>query len=155
DFFGDGKLSLYVAGQLFQNVTTDPANTHFVEASVGLPHGGTPPLYMFEEGAKFLDWNNDGFLDLVTILPGSGPRLFVNNGLNQFSENTAAFTSTGPCQDNWFAAVVNGINVYDLDNDGNEDVVLSQGSTTIPMRFYRATGQGAARKYVFACVDGV
>ena len=71
DFEGDGDLDLYVGSHFFFN----NGNLTFTDrrAALGLPE-------LFDEGAKFLDWNNDGHLDLVLHHPNSGPHLFAYDG---------------------------------------------------------------------------
>ncbi len=100
-----------------------------------------------DEGAKFIDWDNRGHLSLLLFRwnwgPAHGPRLFEFNG-SQFTERfyalnsatetcksppahqTALFWSSRPLASGSLAA---GINAYDLDNDGLDDVVVSGDST--------------------------
>jgi hypothetical protein len=113
------------------------------------------PMF-FDEGAKFLDLNHDGYLDLV--LQDSnifGPVLFEFNAqTKKFTwKQTAVQPGTGrtvPIMntgapnyasiDQWYAGDLGtpylfgnsyGVNAYDLDNDGNEEI-LTCGPTAGP-----------------------
>jgi hypothetical protein len=131
DINEDGYVDLYVGGHLFIN-NGDLTFTD-VSASKGLrnPDGA----YLFDDGAKFLDWNNDGYLDLVTIDidPATGPRLFQFNGTSWNRGTFIEMTSLLPS-----GLVYNsiyGLNVYDLDNDGGEDIVMMGGLNFQPRIF--------------------
>jgi hypothetical protein len=109
DFDGDGWIDLYVSGHFFFN-NGDLTFTDRREA-LGLPE-------LFDEGLKFVDWNNDGRLDLILHDPAPGPRLFEFDG-SRFVERTVFSPQT------YFASY--GLNVHDLDNDGFEDLITSGG----------------------------
>jgi hypothetical protein len=107
-----------------------------------------------DEGAKFVDWDNSGHLALLLYRwnwgPAHGPRLFEFNG-SQFTERfyalssvtptcqsppsqqTALFWSSRPLQTGSLSA---GINGYDLDNDGLDDVVVSGANSSGSAVFY-------------------
>jgi len=163
DFNMDGLIDLYVGGHLFINQGVDENGTpHFKDmaAAWGLtqaelrapppwdPLDVIPDNYLvMDEGAKFIDWNNDGHLHLLLFRwnwgPAHGPRLFEFNG-SQFIERkfalsdktatclhppahrTALFWSSRPLVTVAHAA---GINAYDLDSDGLEDVLVSGDSS--------------------------
>jgi hypothetical protein len=110
DFDGDGWIDLYVSGHFFFN----NGNLTFTDrrAALGLPE-------VFDEGVKFLDWNNDGRLDLVIQDPNTGPRLFEFDG-SRFVERTVFSPQT-------YSGSF-GANVYDLDNDGREDLITNGGA---------------------------
>jgi len=110
DFDNDGWIDLYVAGHLLMN----NRNLTFTDrrAALGLPE-------LFDEGIKFLDWNNDGYLDLVIHNPVAGPRLFEFDG-TIFREKKVFPTQS------YNASY--GINIYDLNNDGREDIVTAGGN---------------------------
>lgn len=158
DFNMDGLIDLYAGGHLFINQGVDANGIpHFKDMA---PQWGltqtllraSPPWatdlipsnkLVTDEGIKFLDWNNDGHLDLLVFRwnwgPAHGARLFEFNG-SQFVERvyalsqptptcptppspqTAFFWSSRPYTTGSLAA---GINAYDLSNDGLEDVVVS------------------------------
>ncbi|MDR7420171.1 MAG: VCBS repeat-containing protein [Armatimonadota bacterium] len=109
DFNLDGWIDLFVGSHFFIN----NGNLTFTDrrADYGLP-------LQFEEGLKFLDWNNDGYLDLVLHDPWGGPILYSFNG------STFARTNVLPPLGylNSF-----GVNIADLNNDGREDIVCAGG----------------------------
>ena len=163
DFNMDGLIDLYVGGHLFINQGVDANGVpHFQDmaSAWGLtqtvlrappswdPDDRIPDSWLVtDEGAKFLDWNNDGHLDLLLFRwnwgPAHGARLFEFNG-SQFVERIYALdTKTATCQRPatrpaaFFrssrppatSSGAAGINAYDLDNDGLEDVLTSGDST--------------------------
>jgi hypothetical protein len=132
DINEDGYVDLYAGGHLFIN----NGNLTFtdVSASKGLrnPNGS----YLCDEGAKFLDWNNDGKLDLVLMdagCPTTGPRLFQFNGTSWTTGTFTEMTSLLPSGLTYNANY--GLNVYDLDNDGGEDIVIVGGANLQPRIF--------------------
>ncbi|MPY67626.1 VCBS repeat-containing protein [Deinococcus sp. SDU3-2] len=138
DFNFDGWIDLYVSGRIFLN--TGGAKFKERSAEYRLP-------YLFEEGAKFLDWNNDGHFDLIQMHPENGPRLLEFNG-KVFRDITA---STLPRERYEHA---NGMNIYDMNGDGREDllvmgglnnqsgVLLNQGGRFVRSDFLRGLGNG-------------
>jgi hypothetical protein len=165
DFNMDGLIDLYVSGHLFINQGVDAQGVpHFKDmaAAWGLtqmvlrapPPWAPYPSYAIpgyvlvtDEGAKFLDWNNDGLLDLLLLRwdwgSAHGARLFEFTG-TQFVERRHALTyPTATCKQPAVGQVpffwsprpttvtgrASGINAYDLDNEGLEDVLVS-GDTT-------------------------
>ena len=115
DYDDDGWIDLYVGGRLFHN----NGNGTFadVTSAVGLP--GT-----FDEGAKFIDWNNDGHLDLVLHHPATGPTLWESNGTH--------FTRRDVLPHYLFANAY-GLNIADVNGDGREDLVLAGGDAGTPV----------------------
>jgi hypothetical protein len=115
DYDGDGWIDFYVAGRLFHNnhnrTFTD------VTSAVGLPGD-------FDEGIKFIDWNNDGKLDLIIHHPISGPALWEFDG-TRFTKRDVM-----PQYFNWN---MNGLNVADLNGDGREDVIFASGALLGPV----------------------
>lgn len=109
DLNNDGWIDLYVGSHMFINQRD---GTFLDQREVmGLP------LY-FDEGAKFLDWNGDGNLDLLLLHPTLGPALFEYNG------ETFSQVSAFPSHTYWQSY---GMTIADFDGDGNEDVVLAGG----------------------------
>lgn len=120
DINNDGWIDFYVGSHFFINngvsgcTGAAPCSPTFTDqrAALGLP-------LMFDEGLKFLDWNNDGFIDLVLHHPTTGPALYQYDGTSFAQANIIpSFTYK-----NSF-----GMNIYDLNNDGKEDIFLSGGS---------------------------
>jgi hypothetical protein len=171
DFNMDGLIDLYVGGHLFINEGVDANGVpHFKDMAPawGLTQAvlrGAPPwdpndilpgnYLVTDEGVKFLDWNNDGHLDLLVYRfnwgPAHGPRLFEFDG-SQFIERVYAMsTKTATCQNPpeqptaffWSSqplitdSSAAGINAYDIDNDGLEDVLVSgDGTGSVIFRNY-------------------
>jgi hypothetical protein len=105
DWNGDGALDLYAASHLFLN----DGNAHFtdIRAAVGLP-------VAFDEGAQFVDFDNDGDLDLY-LRTASGPTLFRND--NGTFTNVSASLGLGFVDWAW------GDRWVDIDGDGDMDLV--------------------------------
>lgn len=110
DINGDGLLDIYAASHVYINngdmTFTDRRQEY------GLP-------LLFDEGAKFFDWNNDGYVDLVLHHPNNGPTMFQFDGYS--------FTRI----DNLFASryynEAYGLNAEDVDGDGFLDVIVGGG----------------------------
>jgi hypothetical protein len=121
DFNNDGWIDFYVGGHLFMNNRCSGESCYPTfsdqRAALGLP-------LLFDEGVKFLDWNNDGLIDIVIHHPTTGPILYQFNG--RIFERSDAIPSLPPgtYKDSY------GMNIYDLNNDGQEDIFLSGGSST-------------------------
>jgi hypothetical protein len=122
DFNNDGLIDLYGGSHLFINTGIRNGIPYFVDraAALGLP-------MLFDEGAKFIDAYNDGFLDLVLLSPSNGPSLYRFSG-SVFVQQPAAFPAE--TYHNAF-----GMNAYDLDNDGLDDVMITGGSDCDPKIF--------------------
>jgi len=163
DFNMDGLIDLYVGGHLFINQGVDANGVpHFKDmaSAWGLiqtvlrapppwnPDDRIPDSWLVtDEGAKFLDWNNDGHLDLLLFRwnwgPAHGPRLFEFTGSQFIERRYAVDTKTATCRHPatrpaaFFrssrplttSSPAAGINAYDLDNDGLEDVLTSGDSS--------------------------
>jgi hypothetical protein len=143
DFNDDGFIDLYVGGHLFLNL----GNHTFRDASAALKLAS--PTGLFDEGAKFSDWNSDGKLDLIVNSPTLGPQLFQFDGTT-FSE--VSYTPTGaPLFSSGFPFYANvpflnsyGMNVADVNNDGREDV-FTAGGTLCDNVVFLNTGIGFER----------
>ena len=109
DYDGDGWIDFYVAGRLFRN----NGNLTFTDVTdaVGLP--GT-----FDEGIKFIDWNNDGKLDLIIHHPDFGPALWEFDG-TKFTHRDV--------MPQYLNSDIYGFNVADFNGDGREDVIVAGG----------------------------
>jgi len=164
DFDMDGLIDLYVGGHLFINLGVDDQGVpHFQDmaAAWGLTpavlrspppwapdpsHAIPATVLVTDEGAIFLDWNNDGRLDLLLYRwdwgSAHGARLFEFTGTQFIERAQAVTTPTATCKQPGVGGVPffsspqptgsvggAGISVYDLDNDGLEDVLVSGDST--------------------------
>ncbi|PYT21546.1 MAG: RNA-binding protein, partial [Acidobacteria bacterium] len=98
-----------------------------VAAQAGLvdwfPNGGTDSKkYIIEttgSGAAFIDYNNDGRLDIFLLSgPGGSNRLYRNEGNGHFTDVTE---ETGLASDGWSQGVCAG----DFDNDGFTDLLVT------------------------------
>jgi hypothetical protein len=172
DVDNNGLIDLYAGGHLFMNQYIDASGIpHFQECDCGLP---TPPVPQFvgaddraDEGFKFLDWNNDGLLDLVIQNWGGplppygppappGPTLYQNTGtaskpfftpqaLTTDGTGHPFFSTGAPDYAELLYQSSYGVNAYDMDNDGLEDIIVSasgNGDPFYPTRFFRNTGKG-------------
>ncbi|SRR5579884_506231 len=107
-----------------------------VSAGVRFTHsnGATGKFYYVEEtgaGCAFLDYDNDGFLDIVLVQSGEMPRtpgkdspanhcaLYHNNGDGTFTDVTAG---SGLDRDLGYGQ---GVAVGDYDNDGYDDLYIT------------------------------
>src|SRR6266567_3270639 len=140
DFDNDGWIDIYVMGRLFMNRSSafpPSARPKFQSTAYGLP----TPRGIFDEGAKFLDWRNLGKLDLVVLAANqdlnSPPvdrnfqvKLYEFNGKNFVRRLTG--TDGGPLFRTkagdavpQYTCDTDGINVADLNNDGQEDIIVA------------------------------
>lgn len=121
DFNNDGWIDFYVGGHFFINnrCTGESCHPTFTDqrAALGLP-------LLFDEGVKFLDWNNDGLIDIVIHHPFTGPMLYQFNGRMFASSDAIPSLPSGTYRNSY------GMNIYDLNNDGKEDIFLSGGDST-------------------------
>jgi len=122
DWNGDGALDLFCAHHLFVNDGT--ARFEDVRAQVGLPAA-------FDEGAQFVDYDDDGDLDLSLRLAG-GPALFRNDG-GTFADASAAL-GIGPLGWLW------GDRWADVEQDGDLDLVFFDPAG--PARLLLSNGDG-------------
>lgn len=112
DFDNDGDLDLIVkeastpSVRLYRNNST-PGN--LVLANTGY----TFPSNIEIDG--FLDFNNDGFLDVMTHLSGGAASVYLSNGGTSFTATALSFGSS-----------INTIDWADYDKDGDLDFLVNQ-----------------------------
>ena len=138
DIDGDGDLDLFAASHFYVNQGVVDGIPRFVDrrAEWGLP-------VRFDEGLKFLDYDNDGRLDLLLHHPSEGPQLWRGTG--------SGYTLT-PLP----VAVYDrsyGANAADMNGDGFEDLILSPGATT-RTRVLLNTGTGTFVENPPTSLDG-
>lgn len=145
DFDRDGWIDFYAAGHFFMNngCAGSPCSPTFTDkrALFGLPD-------VFDEGIKFLDWNNDGYMDLIIHYPGTtavdgtpGTALYqFNSQTNVFSRAYPYVIPTYSYQNSY------GVNAFDLNSDGREDIIIAGGTlnNTVVLLNYGTTFQLAA-----------
>ena len=140
DYDGDGRVDVFVSGMLFRNRGALDFERVF-------PARGVQPA--FDEGAAIIDWNHDGYPDLVTVTPWDGVvHLFAwRGGARDASGRVVAGgwqEVTDPAIVGAFAAngsaATYGLAVVDLDNDGHQDIVLGGTATNRRMRVFMSNG---------------
>jgi hypothetical protein len=127
DFNGDGKNDLAVAafgwhttGQItiVENATTNPSRPEFTNHVIDPRPGGIHVIPA--------DLNHDGKMDFVTLLAQEHETVlaYINKGTGDFSfERKVIYAAPHP---NWGSS---GIQLVDLDGDGDLDVLLTHGDT--------------------------
>ncbi|MFO0784615.1 MAG: FG-GAP-like repeat-containing protein [Phycisphaerales bacterium] len=136
DIDGDGDLDLIgvnagtsSAELLLRN---DGTGTTWTNISANI----SPNPSVDDNDSRFLDFDNDGDLDLIMGSLGTSERLYVNNGSGVFTQNTTLFP-----------AISNStldIRVADFNNDGRLDVITAQGeSGAFQNRIYIASASNA------------
>ncbi len=127
DFNGDGKNDLAVAafgwhktGQvtIVENRTTNPSQPVFTSHVVDPRPGGIHVIPA--------DLNGDGKMDFVTLLAQEHETVlaYINKGTSDFSfERKVIYAAPHP---NWGSS---GIQLVDLDKDGDLDVLMTHGDT--------------------------
>ena len=132
DFNLDGWIDFYVSGHLFINNGNRTFTDH--REDFGLPE-------RFDEGVKFIDWNNDGDLDLILHDPSSGPMLYDWNGQTFTPSNAVSSHS-------YFQSY--GLNTYDINNDGYEDIFPASGKSCKTPILLNNKGKYFAELYIDA-----
>jgi hypothetical protein len=124
DYDDDGNVDLFVGGMLFRNLGAADFDRVW-------PSRGTTPA--FDEGAKFLDWNNDGYPDLVTLDPYWGLRLYswtggardsndkiTDGALTQVTESAIVRAFADGAVPGMY-----GMTTGDVNGDGYEDIIVN------------------------------
>ena len=131
DYDGDGDIDLYVgsfdpATASYKNYLFNNDNGRFkdIARAAGINHSG------FEAGAKFTDYDNDGFLDLY-VLKKDGSLLYRNADQGVFSDQSAESKIDGD-------GAAKGL-FFDMDHDGDLDLFQARSGLN---RVYRNNGDG-------------
>ena len=122
DYDGDGRLDLFVGGapngeaSLWHN-EGGGRFARDVRASAALRAARGAPA------ALFVDYDNDGWIDLLTGAAGTG------GGLHLFRNDSARFVDRTPAlPDSARARGASALAALDMDDDGDEDVALVDGA---------------------------
>lgn len=152
DFNNDGKPDLFVGNKGGGNrLFINEGNFHFKDVSRQSGVGDT----MYSYGAVYGDFNNDGLLDLLVV--GLGDiRIYQNLYID--SSGVPHFQNIFP-QCALPQAYVNGYNTgaatFDLNNDGNLDVVVGQfNGRSFLLRNNFSNVYRANRRFIEAKVEG-
>jgi hypothetical protein len=127
DFNGDGKNDLAVAAfgwrktghiTIVENTTTNPSRPEFKNHTIEPKPGGIHIIPV--------DLNHDGKMDFVTLLAQETESIFayINKGTGDFTfEQKLIYAAPHP---NWGSS---GIQLVDLDKDGDLDVLFTHGDS--------------------------
>jgi hypothetical protein len=144
DIENDGDLDLIVTnlqepptgpGGIGNHLFVNQGNGTFVEEFLDR----FPGEFYYCTAAQWADINNDGFLDLAVSCAQAGSAIYFNDGLGHFpAEDRVWFDDSG----NGY----NGVQVFDHDLDGWNDVLWISRSASEPSQFFSgvptATGIG-------------
>lgn len=139
DYDNDGHLDLVVTAgnpgtQYHTVIYHNDGGGSFSPITDG-PIGDFAPTIGFH-GPSWLDYDNDGHLDLFIAGHESRNRLFRNNGDGTFTRILdSALATSGPASEAsaWF----------DYDNDDRLDLLVGNGEAGNPTLLYRGVGAGA------------
>ncbi len=131
DFDNDGDVDIFSPHDQTQGdgarnwYLLNDGSGSFVDAAAaaGLDLNPAGAVYV-PRGGQAIDFNEDGYVDLL-----SGSRLMLNNGNGTFTDGSAAAQVP--------AIGDNGLRLFDVDLDGDFDLVHHTGSDT---RLFRNTG---------------
>ncbi len=116
DYDNDGYLDLFVAGHtnlLYHN----NGNGTFTKITTGAIV--TDPILVESIGCTWVDYDNDGYLDLFVVSIGDKNALYHNNGNSTFTKiNSGSLVNDG---------AINSVDAAwaDYDNDGFMDVIIA------------------------------
>lgn len=155
DYDNDGNLDVFITGSA---KTTSTANRSELWRNNGDNTFTKVETAVFQtmsnSSASWIDYDNDGFLDIfltgstASNRAGASSRLYKNNGDGTFTEHTQPVVTTAA--DKRFPGIWNNATKpaaewADFNNDGFIDVVLSggtQASTTPIAKLYKNNGNG-------------
>ena len=127
-------------GVMFRDVTS-PAGIRFKHTSAA-----TGQKYLVEtmgSGCAFLDYNNDGYLDIYLVngapLPGFTSRQRISNALYRNNKDGTFTDVTASAHVDGGGIYGMGVAVGDYDNDGNEDIYVTGFGRSI---LYHNNGDG-------------
>lgn len=149
DIDGDGDLDIISVG-------TDVFNSPRTVLSKNLGSGifitiGTAPLEPVTAGSVSLgDIDGDGDLDLfvsgINASSQASPRMYINDGIGNFSQNSVLIEGLVGCKSIFF----------DVDNDGDLDLLISGSASTVPRTIlYKNNGLGSFTEYVSTGLPGL
>ena len=104
---------------------TDVSNS----SGVLVDHDGNPlDVFEMSSGAAWLDFNNDGNLDLYVTMRMQANRLYRNNGNGTFTDVASALGAADPSGDG------GGVSIADFNNDGWQDIYLANADEDVLLK---------------------
>ncbi len=130
DFDGDGDIDLFVGSRSVPGIYgIDPKHLLLVNDGNGVFSDGTE-RYAYDlrkagmvTDAKWVDIDQDGNSDLITVSDWGSPIVFKNSGRGLKKAESSLDSLTG-----WWLA----IETADLDQDGDQDIILGNNGSNIP-----------------------
>jgi len=125
DVDGDGLLDIFVSdlkyGALYRNLGNGLFEDITEASGIAGPLTGKGAW-----GAALFDFDNDGDLDLITA-NGTAEELILQYPLLLENDGTGRYTNVGQMHGDYFSRKRSGrgLVVWDYDNDGDQDVVIS------------------------------
>ena len=133
DLDGDGDLDLIGVNAGVSNAELLLRNNAAGESWTNISSQITPNPTSDDNDSKFIDYDNDGDLDLVIAALGGPDRMYRNNGAGVFAQVTGILPTLSDSSLD--------IKAGDLDGDGKPDLVTAQGeSGQFQNRIYINTG---------------
>lgn len=127
DYDNDGDMDLKITGRLYRN-NGDGTFSGDIDGSIGI----TGPAN--EEGQAWIDYNNDGLLDLFIPDGNNGNFMFKNNGDGTFSSQGSNALGLTPSGNGDYLAV------GDYNGDGYIDIQYRINSNNTPL--WKNNGNG-------------